>query len=235
MIEEDKMGIYDKGILSEKVADDIRQMIMEKNLSPGDKLPNEIEMSELINVSRSTVREAIKILVSTNVLEVKRGRGTFVTSNPGVSNDPLGLYFMEEDNLLLHFFEMRLILEPQMIRLAAIRGTDEDLHRIEKAYEEVCEKIKTGKNHTGADIRFHNSIAEATHNPIMNRIIPIINNGIKGGYAKTKDNPEMSEVVLADHKKIMEALLERDPDKAFQAMEHHIHYGMERCKLHYSL
>ncbi len=224
------MGIYDKVLLSEKVAEDIRTMIVEKNLAPGEKLPNELELSEWINVSRSTVREAIKILVSTNVLEVRRGRGTFVTDNPGVPNDPLGLHFMEEDNLLLHFFEMRLILEPQMIRLAVERGTEKDIEEIKIAYEEVCQKIKTGKNHTNADIRFHNSIAQATHNPIMNRIIPIINNGIKGGYATTKDNPETSEVVLGDHQKIMDALNERDGEKAYQAMKHHIQYGMERCK-----
>lgn len=222
--------MYDKGILSEKVAEDIRQMIVDKNLKPGDKLPNEIEMAELINVSRSTVREAIKILVSTNVLVVKRGLGTFVTKNPGVSKDPLGIHFMEEDNLLLHFFEMRLILEPQMIRIATIRGTEADFLRIETAYREVIDRIKDGKNHTSADIRFHNRIAEATHNPIMKRIIPIINDGIKGGYSKTKDNPEMSEVVLAQHAEIMKSLRARDPEASFKAMESHIEYGLNRSK-----
>ncbi len=97
--------MYDKGILSQKVAEDIRQMILDKDLKPGDKLPNEIELTATINVSRSTIREAIKILVSTNVLEVKRGRGTFVTDNPGVSKDPLGVEFMEEENLLPHFLK----------------------------------------------------------------------------------------------------------------------------------
>ncbi len=70
--------MYDKGILSEKVAKDIQQMIKENGLGPGDKLPNELEMMTLINVGRSTIREAIKILVSMGMLEVRRGRGTFV-------------------------------------------------------------------------------------------------------------------------------------------------------------
>lgn len=222
--------MYDKGILSEKVAEDIRTMILDNNLSPGDKLPNEIEMTSIINVSRSTIREAIKILVSTNVLEVKRGRGTFVTDNPGVSKDPLGVHFMEEDNLLLHFFEMRLIIEPSVVDLAVRRGSDDDISAIEKAFEEVEILLRSKANHTQADIRFHNAIAKASNNPIMERIIPIINNGIEGGYTKTKDNPEVSEVVLEQHAEIMKHIKNRDAQAAKEAMERHIQYGYNRCK-----
>lgn len=222
--------MYDKGILSEKVADDIRTMILEENLIPGDKLPNEIEMTKIINVSRSTIREAIKILVSTNVLEVKRGRGTFVTDNPGVSKDPLGVHFMEEDNLLLHFFEMRLIIEPSVVELAVQRGDDDAIDLIEKAFEEVEVLLKSGENHTLADIKFHNAIAKASNNPIMERIIPVINNGIEGGYSKTKDNPEVSEVVLEQHAKIMKFIKARYAEAAKLAMEEHIMYGFDRCK-----
>lgn len=222
--------MYDKGILSEKVAEDIRTMILEENLKPGDKLPNEINMASIINVSRSTIREAIKILVSTNVLEVKRGRGTFVTDNPGVMKDPLGVHFMEEDNLLLHFFEMRLIIEPSVVELAVIRGDDEAIEMIEKAFNEVEILLKRGENHTLADIKFHNAIAKASNNPIMERIIPIINNGIEGGYSKTKDNPEVSEVVLEQHAQIMKFINERNALGAKVAMEQHILYGFNLCK-----
>lgn len=222
--------MYDKGVLSEKVAEDIRKMIYENNLNPGDKLPNEIEMSKIINVGRSTIREAIKILVSTNVLEVRRGCGTFVSDQPGVVKDPLGVTFMTEDDLLLHFFEMRLILEPQMIELAILRGTKEDIKNIEKAYHEVEELIRAGLNHADADIHFHNAIADATHNPIMQRIMPIINDGIIGGYSKTKDNPETSSIVLQHHQRIMEALKKKAVKEAHDAMTEHILWGYNRCK-----
>jgi len=222
--------MYDKGILSEKVAEDIRKMIQDKNYQPGDKLPNELDLSDLINVSRSTIREAIKILVSTNVLEVKRGRGTFVSQNPGVVKDPLGVVFMEEDNLLLHFFEVRLIIEPQMIELAVQRANEEDLNTIQSAYEEVKRLIESGENHTSADILFHNAIAKATKNPIMERVLPIINNGIEGGYSKTKDNPEASHIVLKQHEAIMTALQSRNAQEASKAMKRHIRYGYERCQ-----
>ncbi len=222
--------MYDKGILSQKVADDIKKMIIEKDYRPGDKLPNELEMSRLINVSRSTIREAIKILVSTSILEVRRGKGTFVSETPGLSSDPLGMDFVEEENVLEHFFEMRLIIEPEMVRLAVLRGGEEDFKDIHMAYEAVEKAIASGGNHSLADIEFHNLIAKASGNPIMERIIPVINNGIQGGYAKTKDQPESAEVVRNHHRKIMDAIDKRDPDAAFEAMKEHIEYGYLRSK-----
>lgn len=222
--------VYDKVILSEKVAEDIRQMIIERDFQPGDKLPNEIEMTKLINVSRSTVREAIKILVSTNILEVRRGKGTYVSENPGLAKDPLGMGFMEEDHLLADLFEVRLLLEPEMTKLAVQRGSQEELDLIYEAYEEVATCIQNGENHTEADIRFHNAIANATHNMIMNRIIPIINEGIVGGYVRTKDFPDNSDVVLHQHERIVQYMKEKNSSKAKEAMKEHILYGLRGSK-----
>lgn len=221
---------YDKGNLSEKVAQNIRQMILDKDLQPGDKLPNELDLTKDLNVGRSTLREAIKILVSTSVLEVRRGTGTFVSDNPGQTKDPLGITFIEEKDLLSHFFEMRLIVEPQMAEIAALRATDEEIDLIRKAYEHVKEAITQGLNHTEADIEFHNQIARSTHNPILQRIVPIINDGIIGGYAKTKDIPETSETVLIQHKNIMHAIQRRNTEFARIYMLEHIQYGLEQSK-----
>lgn len=222
--------MYDKGILSEKVAKDIQQMIKDEGLQPGDKLPNELEMMSIINVGRSTIREAIKILVAAGMLEVKRGRGTFVGMNPGVGKDPLGVKFIDDENMLLHFYEMRLILEPAVARLAVERGTEEDFEKIKKAFGKVHDKIRNGGDHSEEDIHFHNAIAEATHNPIMERVIPIVNQGILEGYSKTKDNPYVAQDVLEQHEAVMEAIEERDGTRASAAMKRHIEYGMSRCK-----
>jgi len=222
--------MFDKSILSEKVADNIRQMIIHKNLQPGDKLQNELELTKDLNVSRSTIREAIKILVSTNVLEVKRGRGTFVSENPGITKDPLGINFIEEKDLLGHFFEVRLLVEPHMAEFAAIRATDDEIKSIREAYERVKEAIDHGIDHTEADIEFHNQIAKSTHNPILQRIVPIINDVIIGGYAKTKDVPESEEIVLTHHRKIMHAIQAREKDSARRNMREHILYGLEQSR-----
>jgi DNA-binding FadR family transcriptional regulator len=222
--------MYDKSILSEKVAANIRQMIVDEKLEPGDKLPNELVMTEQLNVSRSTLREAIKILRSHNVLEVRRGRGTYVGANPGVSEDPLGITFMEEKDLIAYFFEVRLVVEPQIAELATQRSTQEEIDEIKEAYNEVKRAIDEGRDHTEADIHFHNIIAASTHNPIIQRIVPIINDGIKGGYHETKDLVESKEEVILQHRRIMKAITERDAKEAGQAMRDHITYGLEHIK-----
>ncbi|PKM93961.1 MAG: FadR family transcriptional regulator [Firmicutes bacterium HGW-Firmicutes-1] len=222
--------VYDKTILSEKVAESIRNTIIEKNMQPGDQLQNELDLTKELNISRSTLREAIKILASTNVVEVRRGRGTFVSENLGISKDPFGINFIEEKDLLSHFFEVRLLVEPQMAEFAAVRATEEEIKNIRIAYEKVKEAITKGENHTEADIEFHNQIAKSTHNPILQRVVPIINDGIIGGYAKTKDVPETAEMVLIQHKKIMNAIENREQDSARRNMREHILYGLEQSR-----
>ncbi|MCF8018044.1 FadR family transcriptional regulator [Petrocella atlantisensis] len=222
--------MFDKSILSQRVAENIKQMILDKDYHPGDKLPNEIEMTQMVNVSRSTIREAIKILVSTNILEVRRGKGTYVSEKPGLTKDPLGMDFISEDRLLMDLFEIRLLLEPEMTKLAVERGLPTDFDKIFETYERVAEQIKAGKNHTEADIAFHTAIADASHNIIMNRIVPLINEGIVGGYLKTKDNPESAEEVLRQHEKIVDFIKKREPQKAKKAMQDHILYGLQGFK-----
>lgn len=218
--------MFDKKILSHKVALEIKQMIIDKELKPGDKLPNELKLCESLSVARTTLREAIKILVSSNILVIRRGRGTFVSEKPGITKDPLGITFIDDDNLILHFFEVRLLVEPEMAEYAAERRSEKELESIEKALEKVSELISKGENHTEADIEFHNEIAKATKNPILQRIVPVINDGIIGGYEKTKNNPEASEVVLEHHKKIFEAIKSGDKKAAKKYMKEHILYGM---------
>ncbi len=222
--------MYEKKVLSEQVASDLRQMILSKHLNPGDKLPNELDLTKQLNVSRSTVREAIKILKSQNILEVRRGLGTFVSETPGVKDDPLGVHFIDEGPLLKYFYEVRLVVEPPMARMAALRATDDELAEIRKAYDEVKAAIEAGDDHTDADIHFHNIIAASTHNPIMQRILPVINEGISTGYKETKDLQESSAMVLKQHRKIMHALTERRADDALEAMKAHINYGFQQIK-----
>jgi len=222
--------MYEKTVLSEQVAEDLRQMILNKDLHPGDKLPNELVLTDQLNVSRSTVREAIKILRSQNILQVRRGLGTFVSEMPGVKDDPFGVHFMDEGPLLKHFYEVRLVIEPQLAQMASLRATDEELSEIRNAYEEVKRAIEAGTDHTEADIHFHNIIAASTHNPIMQRILPVINEGIKSGYEETKDVQESGTMVLEQHRKIMHALTNRQAEVAMLAMKEHIQYGISNIQ-----
>ena len=84
------------GPLSERVAQQISNLIKEQNIGVGDKLPNEFELAENLNVGRGTIREAVKLLVARNCLEIRRGKGTYVTEELGKIDDPLGFEYVKD-------------------------------------------------------------------------------------------------------------------------------------------
>ncbi|MDA3845941.1 MAG: FadR/GntR family transcriptional regulator [Vallitaleaceae bacterium] len=217
--------MFDKVVLSEKVADSIKKMIVDNELNPGDKLSNEIALSEALNVSRSTVREAIKLLASMNILEVRRGVGTFVSANPGLTKDPFGVSFMDQEHMLRDLFELRRIIEPPIAALAAERATTKDISSLELAFEALKTAILSGVNHTESDIAFHNIIAKSSKNPIIDRIVPIINEGILIGYDNTKDIPDSLDIVLHHHEQILEAIKNKDSVSAMRLMDEHLRFG----------
>jgi len=222
--------MFDKVLLSEKVANNVKNLIIDNELQPGDKLPNEIQLAKILNVSRSTVREAIKILVSRNILEIKRGKGTFVCEKPGIATDPLGVTFMNKKDLLLYLFETRLIIEPEIAALAAKRATEKNVKALEAAFVKMKNDILEGKDHTETDMDFHNIIAKSSQNPIIKRIVPIINDSIKEGYLETKDIPESGEKVISYHEKVLEAIKNKDEKAARQYMKEHVENGMQEIR-----
>ena len=101
--------------LPKKIAEDIIAFILEENLQPGDKLPNETVLCERLNVGRSSLREAMRALASRNIVTIRQGSGTYVASSTGVINDPLGLNFIKNKQKLIHdLMEIRFLLEPSI-------------------------------------------------------------------------------------------------------------------------
>src|SRR5690554_5605099 len=87
--------------LAEKAAQELLKFIQDKNMMEGEKLPNEYELSKQLGVGRNTVREAVRILASRNILKIKQGAGTFISDKPGMVEDPLGFLFMEDRRKLV--------------------------------------------------------------------------------------------------------------------------------------
>lgn len=105
--------------LAERVADQIGELIVTHDIKRGEKLPNEFELAETLNVGRGRIWEAVKLLVSRNVLEIRRGKGTFVSEQPGVADDPFGLRFYEDrEKLMRDLMQIRLMIEPQIAEIA---------------------------------------------------------------------------------------------------------------------
>ena len=209
--------------LVEQTANRIVEYFEKNDLNVGDKLPNEYTLAQDLEVGRSTLREAVKMLVSKNILEVRQGSGTYITSLTETIKDPLG--FGEIDNhmkLTQDLFEVRFLIEPQMASLAAQHITDEEvavLERLEKALEK--EIHSEGDIHFRLDIQFHSVIAEASRNVAMQQLIPIIIQSIKL-YNDFFTSEQSKANTIRAHREIVRAIKKRDAVGARDAMLLHL-------------
>lgn len=213
------------GSLADNIADDILAMItIDRKFSVGDKLPNENELSRALGVSRTTLREAVRVLTARGILEIRRGKGTFVRNaqRPGKEFDELSAFPPDMKDL----YEMRLIFEPQTAFLAAKRATDQELERILHYGRLEEELILKKQDRTEAEQAFHKSIAKATHNEFMNRLMPVLYRAIDKGVFLADTREEMVQSTLADHRIIMDFLSKRDAEGAKTAMKLHIIHAM---------
>ena len=216
-------------LLAEQVQEQIYQYILETPIAVGAKLPNEFELAEILNVGRGTIREAVKLLVSRNVLEIQRGRGTFVKQSPGVMDDPLGFSYMQDKfKLAQDLLEMRMIIEPQIAEMAALRATDEDILEIKNLCNEVEEMIREGVPHLEKDVEFHARIAGSTRNQVMPHIIPIITKGVS--YFVEMTSYTLERETIETHRQIAEAIEKRDPVAAKTAMYQHLIYNRDKMQ-----
>ena len=125
------MNSSEEKSLPQKISEDIISLILEENLQPGDKLPNETILSERLNVGRSSIREAMKLLASRNIVTIRQGSGTYMASTPGMVEDPLGFTFIENKEKLVHdLLEVRILLEPSIAAMAASNADESDIKRI---------------------------------------------------------------------------------------------------------
>lgn len=199
-----------KKSLSRQVVDSIEEMIMERKLGPGDVLPTEIQISEELQVSKSSVREAIKMLEALGVVEIRRGLCTVISKNPeqGYMNVMLSHFYLNSGNEedLQNF---RYIIESAYTTYAIHQATDNDLAAIREKLELFREKLRNGTLEAEDDILFHGQILQATHNSFMIGLGNALNELFRRSIAiAIRDNPE---VALHDHESIYQAIVNRDP------------------------
>ncbi len=218
-------------MLSQSVADNILSMItIEKRFSVGDKLPNELDLSEELNVSRTTLREAIRILVALDILEIQRGKGTYVKENAFKKRQDLEQLSSVKVNAK-DLYEMRLIFEPEAAYYAALRATDSEIKRILEFGKKVEKEISNHEDRTEDEHSFHKAIAQATHNEFMNKLMPILYQAISKGVYLSLQSDKAIEDTINDHRMIMEFLEQRNAEGAKNAMKIHIMHAMKELGL----
>lgn len=215
-----------KKLLGTQVKDELMNYIVAKEINVGDKLPNEYELGEKFGVGRSTIREAVKALVSKGVLEVRRGAGTYVVNTYSAEEDPLGLAKYEDKyKLAIELLEVRLMIEPEIAALAALYSSDEEKKHIKDLCMEVEELYRSGENHLKKDIEFHGYIAKCSGNRVVETLVPIINTAVItfGNLTHRK----LMEETISTHKLIADSIIAGDPVGSRCAMIMHLTYNRE--------
>lgn len=215
------MDMLDKRPLPQIIADKIIDLIESKELLPGERLPSEQELMKELSVGRGTIREAIKSLVSRNIVEIRRGVGTFVAEKTGVVEDPLGFSFINnKKKLVKDSMDVRLLLEPSIAKWAARNATDSEILEIIELSNKIETAILNNENYSDLDVEFHTKIANSSRNLVVENLIPILNMNIRSLIDVT--HSVLKEHTISSHKKIANAIKERNEEMAEQSMKEHI-------------
>jgi DNA-binding FadR family transcriptional regulator len=212
-------NIGQRSNLSQDVAEELIELIKAQKYAPGDKIPNEFELAEQLNVARSTIREAVKMLVSRNVLEIRRGKGTFLAENPGFVEDPWGLDLVTDKfEAAQQLLELRLIVEPSIVTLAAVRATDEEIANI-RHFCNLCEEdIRAGRSHEDNDIAFHLAVADSAHNPFAANVLKQTLTQSVSLFVEITEN-KLSDETIEAHALIAEGIEKHDAPLARRGIE----------------
>ncbi len=219
-----------KTLLAEKVEEQLFQYILETPYEVGTKIPNEFELAKIFDVGRSTIREAVKLLISKGILEVRRGSGTYVVSTTPAALDPLGLQKLGEDKMstAIDLVDVRLMIEPAMAEMAARNATEEDIAKLKECCDLVENNILSDKSYIQEDINFHVCVAECSKNRVIEQLIPIIDTTVMMLINVT--HKKLKKETIETHRAIVDAIAERDPIGAKTAMMMHITYNRNMIK-----
>ncbi len=221
--------------ISDQVFEQIRELIYKGKFKPGEKLLPERELAKSLKVSRTSVRNAISRLVTLGLIVNRQGQGTFVA----VSDPRLGAPFPGDmkarDATLFDLLEVRMGLECQAASLAAKRANKQDIAAMEQSIREMENEIRAGQLAREADISFHMAVTYATKNPLHIQAMKNFYNHLFHGSMESlrylyKD-PGNLDLILEQHKVIIEDIRAQDPDRASKSMQTHIDFVWNFIKM----
>ena len=211
--------------VAEAISAEILNLLRHKELKPGDKLPPERELAEMLGVSRPSLREALRALSIMKVVEVRQGDGTYVSAlKPEELVEHLEFVFMLDDSTMLQLFEARKIIETGNVSLAAERITDEELAALHDCLEESERSVDDPEAFLLADITLHEIITHAARNPLLERFMASIGTLGRASRHKTVRVASVTAATVEHHRQIVAALEARDPQAAGAVMLRHLEH-----------
>jgi GntR family transcriptional repressor for pyruvate dehydrogenase complex len=220
--------------LYKKVIESIKALIRVGKLKSGDRLPTERNLVEMLGVSRTTIREALRVMEILGIVEVHVGKGTFVSdlSFESVANSISGMLYFEKGNID-SLYEVREMIEVKNAGLAATRADEKDIEKIQKAEKDMKEAVEKPGHGIIEEKFLHLAIAKATHNPILFGVLNLIIDSylevfLNPSYDNSIANRERS--AISEHSLIIEAIINHDSEAAMEAMKKHILISKESAK-----
>jgi GntR family transcriptional regulator, transcriptional repressor for pyruvate dehydrogenase complex len=214
------------GRISEIIVEQMRALMRQGQLKPGDRLPPERDLCERFGVSRVTVREALRALESSGLVQIRVGArgGAFVTAPSGDRvgeglTDMLTLSAISASDVT----EVRMILEIGIVPLVCERATEQDIADLERIYERSEEALRAGTYSLDYSLEFHARVAQATHNPAVVMLVESFRGPIHMSLQQAMEvAPEMGDLGTREHGRFIEAVRRREPEAATKIMRKHL-------------
>lgn len=211
----------------EEVIEQIKQLIVVGELQPGDKLLSERELSEKLNVSRASIREAFSALEIMGIITIRPGEGSFVrqVSFEGML-EPLSFLLHVNIDDAMNLLEVRKTLEVEIAALAAMRATPEDIEDIRKALHQMVDEVNSGEVGDKADAEFHFAVLKAAHNPILIKLMGAVSDLMSSTFHFSRQKifmeGNMQKILYDSHCSIFEAIEKKKPKQARKLMGKHL-------------
>ncbi|MDI6763860.1 MAG: FadR/GntR family transcriptional regulator [Thermodesulfobacteriota bacterium] len=217
--------------ISEDIANQIKRLIIDGKLKPGDQLPPERELIKQLGVSRPSLREALNSLVTMGFLEVRQAKRTFVKSvSSKLIGDPLFLLIKADDQKIFDLIEVRKAIETWAAYHAAQKASREDIKQLDTIIGEMKRAFEEGRSWEKQDADFHLAIAQATHNTIHMHIMSGIYDLLRESVGRVFRDRVKIKKLLDQHYRIFNAIKNHSPDKARERTLEHLNYVESEVK-----
>ncbi|MCG1013143.1 MAG: FadR family transcriptional regulator [Thermoanaerobacteraceae bacterium] len=217
----------------ENIIQQIKHNIYNGNFSKGSKLPSERELSNILNVSRASIREAFSALEILGILETNPGGGTYIVNNVSKTTIEIMSLALALENDETEFIELRKILESESAYIAAEKQDAESIAEMKKYFEMMSVELDEEKN-TCADKNFHRALCKATKNKLLCDIVEALSVGIdhyiKNARQQLMGNPRNLEFLYQQHKNILKSIEDGKPEDARRNVIEHIDFVQEELK-----
>ncbi|HVR78629.1 MAG TPA: FadR/GntR family transcriptional regulator [Acidimicrobiia bacterium] len=215
------------GRVSDAIVDQVKMAIREGKLTPGDRLPPERELTKMFGVSRVAVRDALRLLEASGLIEVKVGAtGGAVVTIPGSNEiaESISNMLLIRSTTPQEVTEARLVLETGVIRLACERADETDVADL----DEICDRAgrllaSEAEYDVALSAEFHSRVAAATHNKVITALIASLHQPLEDSLRQARDvDPAMGRIGTEEHRELVRAIEARDADKAEDIMRRHL-------------